>query len=108
MGFMFATGVATEAIAGVSGALGVASDSSHFKNAVDNLMQGDLYKAEQELFGRETGDTAGDKCFTQELINEGLSKAAMQFTEAWNRSQENAKTQALRYNKMSYIPGEGP
>ncbi len=108
MGFMFATGMATEGIAGVSGALGVASNSSHFKNALDNLMQGDLDKAEKELFGNDPGNFTGDKCFTQELVDEGLPKAAAQFAEAWNRSQENARIQAQRYSGMSYISGESP
>lgn len=99
---------AGELIAGVGQIPGVAAGSPHFKNALDDLIQGDLPAAERHIYGGDVGGLSGDNCFIQELQDKINYGAAADFNKAWMSAKKSGFSLGGVYQAMQYLEGEGP
>ncbi len=62
-------------------AMACTAESQHFKNAIKSLSEGDLPRAERDLFGE--GNAWGSNCFYQELADKVDPKYGILFHEAF-------------------------
>ena len=79
-------------LSGYTDALAIAAKSHHFKNAMDDLVDGRVDRAERHLFGGTSHQTG----FVGELNAKGCDKAAAHFRDAWFKASLEAQNDQHR------------